>query len=190
MKYLIAALAATVVLTGCGSKPVAGQPAAIPSPTATSASTPTVSRTPATLTREQAAKRYLQIVKPYNDLSADAKCHAIDDFYVLSGGSWPPDDHGDWDEQPEKVARACFKRFMPITDKEIKDLQRTAWPADALGDIADLISMNQGYLHCFRQGSKATTAQAVYDTYACFPKDDDSADRVRARVGLPGRTPG
>jgi predicted small lipoprotein YifL len=188
MRKIIIAAVAVVALAGCGGKPVAVQPAATATATVTASPSPTVSRTPATLTREQAAQRYLQVVKPYNDATDDAKCRAIDDFYVLSGGSWPPNDHHDWDEQPEKVARACFKRLTSIMDKEIKDLQTTAWPTDALGDIADLISLNQAYLHCFKQGGKAITSQAVYDTYDCIPKDDDSADRVRARVGLPGRT--
>jgi hypothetical protein len=177
-----------LVLTGCSGNDPATAPPATPTGAITPAMTPTSAKTPATLTREQAGKRYLQIVKPYNDLQEDEKCKAVDDYYI-DGGSWPPDDHPDWDDKAHRVVRDCYKRYVTISVQQTKDLQTTHWPAESADDMADLISLNQALLHCFRQGSRATSDDDANEIYNCFPKDDDSADRVRARFGLPGRTP-
>lgn len=189
MKRYLVALASIALLAGCGG----GDPAASTPDTPALSSTPTVSVTPSrpptpkVLTREQAAKRYLEIVKPFNDQLADSKCQAADD-YIVNGGSWPPDGHPDW-ERAEKVAQGCFKKLVPLLERQIRDLQSTRWPTDAKSDVADLVSLSQGILHCDRQGAKADTTQEMDAVYACFPEDDGSADRVRARFGLPTRSP-
>lgn len=193
MRIFATITVAVLLLAGCGGSkdgttgtPPASTPTAAPVAASTTPTVPpTVApkpATPAVLTRAQAAKRYLEIVKPYNDAAGTARCKALDEFEV-EGGEWPPADHRDWPGE-EKVGKACFKTYLATTTKEIQDLQATLWPVDAKDDMADLISLDQAYLHCWRAASKVSASA----TYQCLPQDDGSADRVRARFGLPGRT--
>jgi hypothetical protein len=186
------ALAALIVV-GCGGKAepdAQGTPSTTATPTvSTSKPATTAKPTPTTLTREQAAKRYLAIIKPANAVFDEPKCKQSEDF-LLNGGSWPPDDHPDWDDRAYRILRACYKRLVPLYEQSINAFQTTAWPADAKEDMADLISLDQAVLHCIRQGSRATSDSDMEEVFQCTPKDDDSADRVRARFGLPTRTQG
>ncbi len=182
---VVAALA--VALGGCAGKDAARESSATPStslPTPTVVATPSTPPTPAkpaTLTRVQAGQRYLALVKPVNAVFEEPKCKESEDIFI-SGGTWPND-------HPDRVVRACFKRFVPLHEKLIAALQTTAWPVDARADIADMISINQAQLHCAKKASRAATYDAMSEVYAgCFPEDDGSADRVRARFGLPGRS--
>jgi hypothetical protein len=188
MKYFAALLAAAgLVLTGCGaaSKSPVAQPSVTAATTAATATpstaTPAAPTTPATLTREQAGQRYLALVKPVNAVFDEPKCKESEEIFI-SGGTWPND-------HPDRVVRACFKRLVPLAERWIVAMQTTAWPADAKADVADLISLEQARLHCEKKGARAASYDAMDEVYAgCFPEDDGSADRVRARFGLPGRT--
>jgi len=183
----VLAAAAVLAVAGCGGN----SPPAAPGTTAVSPTTPTstpstpaakpVPTTPVTLTRQQAGARYLTLIKPVNAVFGEGtKCLANEDVFV-DGGTWP-DDH------PDRVVRACFKRYVPLSESWIAALQTTAWPVDAKADIADLVSLEQARLHCAKQAARAASYEAMAEVYSgCFPEDDDSADRVRARFGLPGR---
>ncbi|TCC01325.1 hypothetical protein [Kribbella soli] len=191
MRFAIAITAAVLLLAGCGgSKEPGGSPPVAVAPTTvtvtpTPIQTPTPSATastPATLTREQAGKLYLAITKPVNAVFEKPECRDNEEVF-LSGGTWPSD-------HPDRVVRACYKRMLPLAERWLVLLQTTPWPADAKGDVADLISLEQARLHCVKQGTRATTYDAMAEIYSnCFPQDDGSADRVRARFGLPIRTP-
>ena len=71
----------------------------------------------------------------------------------MDGGSRPPDDHPEWDDKAYRVLRACYKRLVPLYGTSLKDFQTTRWPADARDDMADLVSLTQGVMHCLRQGA-------------------------------------
>lgn len=185
------AVTAILILAGCAGKDATKETASSEAPTAsTPTPTPAAASTPgkpATLTREQAAQRYLAIVKPSNAVLDEPKCKQIGDFYS-DGGSWPPADQPSWDERPHKVMAECYKRLLPIYEKELKEFQTTAWPADAAADMADLISLAQAHLHCVKQIARAASGDAMSKAIECFAPDDGSADRVRARFGLPIRS--
>ena len=158
---------------------VPSQATASSTPSATPSVAPKAS-TPSALTREQAGQRYLALVKPVNAVFDDPSCRESEDIFI-SGGTWPND-------HPDRVVRACFKRFVPLSEKWIRGMQTTAWPVDARADVADLISLEQARLHCAKKASRAATYDAMAEVYAgCFAEDDGSADRVRARFGLPAR---
>jgi hypothetical protein len=176
---------------GANSPSTPNAATSLPTPSAAASTTPSSpSRTPtraATLTREQAAKRYLAIVKVINDELAEPKCKAVQDFFV-DGGSWPPNEHPEYGEVAYKVMKACFKAWLPNNEAVIRQFQTTPWPVDAREDMADLILFDQALLRCYRQGARATSDQDIYDAFECLPKDDGSPDRVRARFGLPRRS--
>lgn len=110
------------------------------------------------------------------------RCAESEEIFV-SGGTWPND-------HPDRVVRACYKRYVPLLETFIRALQTTAWPVDSRADVADMVSIDQAYLHCAKTAVRAATYEAMSQVYdACFPEDDGSADRVRARFGLPGRSP-
>lgn len=188
---------AALMLAGCGGGPAStsqggsspvSAPSSTPSATASS-TTPAPTKTPtvqAVLTREQAGRRYLALIKVSNDELSDAKCMAAQGYY-LDGGSWPPAGRPEYGQVAHKTMRDCFKTWMPSEAAVIRGLQTTRWPVDAREDVADLISYSQAVLHCYRQATRATTDQGMYEAFDCIPKDDGAADRVRARFGLPRR---
>jgi hypothetical protein len=197
MRTITSAGIVLVLVSGCGSNKPAGSStppepttAASATPTTTPAATLSAAPKPVTstvLTREQAATRYLAIIKASNAVFDEPKCAAAEDFFV-NGGSWPPDGHSEYGERADKVLRECHKRLVPLFQASIKALQTTLWPVDARADVADLILQNQAFLYCLGKSSKATSSDAMYRALECFPEDDGSADRVRARFGLPIRT--
>jgi hypothetical protein len=191
VKYLAALLAGVALVgTAAYSGPEAQAPVSITSQAGTAPSaeptTPPVA-TPATLTREQAGQLYLKLAKPANAIFDEPKCSQAEDFFI-NGGSWPPADTN-WDDRADRVLRSCHKRLVPLFEKNIKAFQTTLWPADAQADVADLVSLDQAFLHCLKLSVRGTSSDEMYKALECFPADDGSADRVRARFGLPRRSP-
>jgi hypothetical protein len=196
MRVTASMIAVVLLLAGCGGSNQAGSnapgsptsaPATSVTPsTAASSSASPKPATPAVLTREQAAKRYLQLVAASNTVFDEPKCEAAEE-YMINGGTWPPDGHSEYGEHAFKVLRECHKRLLPLFAATIKAFQTTPWPVDARADIEALISLDQAFLYCEQKASKATSDSAMYKALECFPEDDGSADRVRARFGLPGR---
>jgi hypothetical protein len=189
MRFALQFIVAVLMLIGAGcagGHEEGSPPATQPSTTTTATPTPTptpsaAASTPATLTRAQAGQRYLALIKPVNAVFEEPKCKESEDIFI-SGGTWPND-------HPDRVVRECYQRYVPLDEKWLVALQTTAWPADSRADVADLISLEQAFLHCARKGARAATYEAMAEVYSgCFPEDDGSADRVRARFGLPGRS--
>jgi hypothetical protein len=175
-----------LALTACGGGD--GKPAtSASSPTSDSSPSPpsgtTASTGQAVLTREQAAKRYLEIVAPVNKAGAPIAVGKCGDAHRFIRG----ESNETYMSNGEMVTalRACYKRVLAPTERWISELQRTAWPVDAREDIQDLISFEQVQLHCSRQVTRATTYEELDKAYQCWPPKDESADRVRARLGLP-----
>lgn len=191
-----------LLLAGCGAakdtqtdaemsaSPSTATPTASQAPAATRLTATPKSVTPTTLTREQAAARYLALAKPINAIFDEPKCKAAEE-YMVEGGTWPPDGHSDYGVQrADQVLRGCHKRLVPLYQATIKAFQTTAWPVDSRADVTAMILQDQAFLYCLTKTTKATSSSAMYRAIECFPEDDGSADRVRARFGLPGRTKG
>lgn len=187
MRSTILAVIAALALAGCGGKtPVAQTGPEQTRPPAPTSATPSAApvATPATLTREQAGQKYLSLITPINAVYDEPQCKAAED-YMVNGGSWDRSAYGG--KHADQVLRACYKKLIPLYTTEIQTFQSTPWPADAKQDMADLISLDQGFLHWLKQAAKGTTADQMYTALQSVPADDGSADRVRARFGLPNR---
>lgn len=185
--WLWIALSALIALTAgliIWNWPTASEPASSP-PSATAQRTESVSTTPAPLTREQAGQKYLAATAPVNAMFDKPECAAAED-YLVNGGSWDRSKYGN--RHADQVLRACYRQMIPLYTTQIQVLQTTAWPVDAKQDMADLISLDQGFLHWLKQAVKGTTAAQMYAALQSVPPDDGSPDRVRARFGLPGRS--
>lgn len=175
----LAAAVAVIAIAGCSA---GGTPAPAPTATVTvtapAAASPSASTTAKTLTREQAAKRYRKIIKPFNRASENCWKAAK----PLEEGGWYESDRA----LMGKVRRAC--KALPAANKKlVEQLQGTAWPADAENDMGDVIALAQAEQFAFRQMAKAQTPDDWYEAMENLPADDGSADRVRARFGLPTR---
>jgi len=187
MRTTVILILASVALAGCGSKTPAAQTSPTPSstPVAVTPAPTTPAPRPTTLTRQQAGVKYLALVKPINAVYDEPQCKDAED-YMVNGGSWDRSTHGD--KHADQILRSCYKRLIPMYEKNIRVFQSTPSPADAKQDMADLISLDQGLLHWLKQAVKGTTADKMYTALQTVPADDGSADRVRARFGLPGRS--
>lgn len=185
MRHIVGVMLAVLALTGCGGKTPVVQ--ATPTVTATPSVTvpPTQPATSTPLTREQAGQKYLAMAKPINAIFDRPDCKTAED-YLVNGGSW--DDTKYHGQRADQVLRSCYKLLIPLYVANIQSWQTTLWPADAKQDVADLTSLDQGMLHWLRQAAKGSTAAQMYTALESVPADDGSADRVRARFGLPGRT--
>jgi hypothetical protein len=183
-----------LAVAGCGdNNPATQEPATSTAPSTVITPGPATTTSPATtphapLTREQAARRYLAIIKSTNAVLDEPQCAQSEDFFI-NGGSWPPDDHPEWDEHAFKVLRACHKKLLPMQKTSFKAFQTTLWPVDARADMADLILQSQAFLRCLKKSARVASDSEMYKALECFTEDDGSADRVRARFGLPIRTP-
>jgi hypothetical protein len=140
---------------------------------------------PATLTREQAGRKYLALIAPVNAVYDRPDCKAAED-YMVNGGSWDRSKYKD--QHADQILRSCYRLLIPLYTTQIQVLQTTPWPTDAKQDVADMVSLDQGFLHWLKQAVKGTTADQMYTALQSVPTDDGSADRVRARFGLPGRS--
>jgi hypothetical protein len=191
MRKFAILLVLVIGAVGCGSKPTAIPTTTTPTPTPAVTTAPTTLTpsvpTPTTLTRAQAAQRYQALSKPINAVFDEPKCSQAEDFFV-NGGSWPPNSHPEWDDQAWRVLRGCHTRLIPLFNGWIKAAQSTPWPVDAREDMDDLVLQDQALLRCLKKGSRAKSDQDMTEVFECVPKDDGSADRVRARFGLPRRT--
>lgn len=188
MRNTVVILLAVLALAGCGGKtPVAqtGPHPTTPSATPSAVTPQPAPPTPATLTREQAGQRYLTLTQPINAVFDRPECAAAED-YMVNGGSWDRSEYGG--KHADQVLRVCYKQLIPLYTTQIQAFQSTPWPTDAKQDMADLISLDQGFLHWLKQAAKGTTADQMYTALQSVPADDGSADRVRARFGLPGRS--
>jgi hypothetical protein len=190
---MIATVAVVLLLAGCAGSndtkahEATDSPAPTSAPTTTSAKPMSSPATPVVLTRAEAATKYLELIKASNAVFAEPKCTAAEEFLV-EGGTWPPSGHSEYGEHADQVLRGCHKRLVPLYEMSLKAFQTIHWPADARADMADLILQDQAFLYCLKKTSKATGSTAMYKALQCFPEDDGSADRVRARFGLPGRS--
>jgi hypothetical protein len=121
MKRLVPGLVAVITCSGClGSTPTAEPATRPPAVSATPSAAPTAR---VALTRAQAAKRYLQIVRPYNS--------ALERFETAAhaGRSWTS-------------LRVLAARISSTNAAHIRALRTTPWPPEAREEVTALIAVS------------------------------------------------
>jgi hypothetical protein len=139
-----AAVVAVLTVTGCSGES-GGRRAAGPLPAAptvpTASPTPT-SSTAAPLSKQQAAKRYLAIVKPYN-LALERLEQAIN--------------RG----QPVAMVRTLAGQVAVANQAHMRDLRATVWPVEVRALVRELVAESaRAQAYWRRQAARATTRSA------------------------------
>jgi hypothetical protein len=180
MRLRVCTAVALVALAGCsGTETV--EPAAEPTPARTTAAP---SPTPAaTLTREQAGKRYLVLVAADKaNRARNAKKCAKDDGFLMEGGS-----SNKTSSEILANVRECTGNAAKFLRGWVAELRAEKWPADAHADIDSLARLVEAQAYAMERCSKATTTDEYVQVMGSYPQDDGSADLIRARFGLPKR---
>lgn len=181
-----AALALTVLITGCGGTSESpSAPAAIEqtaqateqtAPATGQQTAPAIERTalaaptptPIVLAPADAGKRYLEIVSPYNE-ALEALENAAN-----AGRSWTE-------------VRTLAAEVARANATQAEDLRATAWPEQARPPMAALLAEIDVAQRHWDRAAKATTAEelgrAIQD--AAAHSGAEQAGEVRAALGLP-----
>jgi hypothetical protein len=164
-----AAVAALLVVTGCSGepsrKPVADTLPAPPTPPSTSpAPTPT---TPAPLSQEQAAKRYLAIVRPYN-VALERLEQAIN-----TG-------------RPLATVRTLAADVASANAAHMRDLRAAAWPVEVRAPVRELLAESAQAQSYWRQAAQATTRSGLVQAVLHAARHDgsDAAGSIRRLLDL------
>jgi hypothetical protein len=177
---VVAAIILTLALPGCANGKTETEPIAKPS--ATTSPSPAVTVT-ATITREAAGKQYLAISTPLNAaLDRNVKKCKADNEFLSEGGE-------SFKTSSQRLAnlRACAVDLAKAWRTSIAAMRAAQWPAEALTDIEALTKLTEAEAYNFEQQAKARSEDEYISTANRQPKDDGSADLVRAHLGLPKR---
>lgn len=178
MKKTITVAIAALVLAGCGAQPSgeasdtaatgASSSTASLSPSASPSVTPSPS-TPATLTKAQAAKRYMELVKQYEDSRKDLDAALDATPYSM------------------KAIRAGAQKAAVGYRAKIAGILDTQWPADVQPYIDKYVELSGLGLNTLEAAAKAKTLSELSD--AGNEEDTrklNAADTVvRVKLGLP-----
>jgi hypothetical protein len=182
-RLFIAGVVLALALTGCSS---GGGDKSTPEPSVSSSpsDSPSASPSPSTITREQAAKQYLALAAPGNAARDrfEKKC-GFDDRIITEGGSY--------DKQESDMMtnlRECWSVMAKADRAFSAGLRKATWPADAQADIEKLARFNDAAAYAEELLAKAYSFEEYGRAGEKYPRDDGSADIVRARLGLPVRT--
>ncbi|SCG47578.1 hypothetical protein GA0070609_1946 [Micromonospora echinaurantiaca] len=165
MRRWTAALAMTVVLAGCGggepTETLNQQPAWQGGASADPA-------TPAALTPEEAKRRYLAIVEPYNT--------ALEKLETAANAG-----------KPWRTVRKLAAEVARTNATHAAALRETTWPAAARAPMAALLAENDVALRHWRRAGEAADAEALMREIraAAAHSGAEEAGRVRAALGLP-----
>lgn len=158
-------LVATALLMGCSSEHH-HKPAPAPSPTTKASS--------GKLTRDQGAKRYIELVTPYNK-ALDA-CTTVLDPVTESEQANSSD--------LSKIRKACAG--IPAANREFADsLTKVSWPAEAQGSVDELVDEVRADQLAWQEISKADSPDDLFSPKYPLTEDGPGADLVRAHLGLP-----
>lgn len=164
-----AAVAALLALTGCSGEPSGeGVADTLPGPpTAPSASPAPTTTTPRPLSQEQAAKRYLAIVKPYN-VALERLEQAIN-----TG-------------RPLATVRTLARQVASANAAHMRDLRTTAWPVEVRAPVRELLAESAQAQVYWRQAAQATTRSGLMQAMLTAVQYDgsDAAGRIRRRLDL------
>ncbi|MFF7676635.1 hypothetical protein [Actinacidiphila glaucinigra] len=174
-KVMAAALVLVAVgsVSACSGDGAARPVAASPKPVS---SAPSAAVSPAAdrlLTRKEGAKKYLELVTPYND-ELD-KCTKIVNRLWESQSSTP-------DDFP-KVRSACAD-MGKLNRKFADDLGKVKWPAEAQADIRTLIDEHRADQLAWDDLAKVRTHEQFFNPDHAL-NESTAAPLVRAHLGLP-----
>ncbi len=143
-------------------------PSEATSPAARSEATPAPSTvTPSTLSREQAAERYLAIVRPYN-VALEKLEQAINSGESLA-------------TQTALAAETAKK-----LETEIDQLRATAWPSEVRSQIDELVAVSEKALEHWSQAAGAQTREELIQAVLAAAEFDgtDAASSIRELLDL------
>lgn len=168
-----------LLIAACSNTPA---PAAKPA-TMTPAASP--SAAPATITREAAAQQYLRLAEAPNKVrdAMNAKCDA--DWRYLNEG-------GTTNKTTSEIlanVKACDAANAKAIRAWVATVRAATWPAEVNADLDASIKLSEAQAYMLERMAKARGEREYRDLGATLPQDDGSADLVRARLGLPVRSP-
>ena len=179
---LSAALVASAACGGDENDRQARAASESPPVSATTLGSPSAST--AGVSREQAAQRYLALVAP-NNAAVDRfkkKCGADHDFMVDGGDSFKTVG------QMLANLRECCATRAEADRQFAAGLRKAQWPAEARADVENLARSADAAAYSLDQAAKAQSMEEYLEAAETYPKDDRTADLVRAHLGLPPRT--
>jgi ABC-type glycerol-3-phosphate transport system substrate-binding protein len=145
--------AAIALLAGCASSST--DTTTTSAATATTTVKPT-STTPATLSLERAARRYLEIVRPYNEALEDLE------RAVNSG-------------EPLDTLTALAEATAAANGAQIKQLKVTPWPADVQTPVDGLIDESKQAQRYWEQAAQASTRDGLIEAIVAAGEHDGTA---------------
>jgi hypothetical protein len=163
-----AAVAALLAVTGCTGEPGGKRVAdTLPAPPTVPSASPTPTPSTAPLSREQAAKRYLAIVKPYN-LALERLEQAIN-----TG-------------RPMPTVRTLVGQVASANSAHMRDLRATPWPANVRAPVRELLAESARAQAYWRQAAQATTHSGLIQAVLKAVQHDgsDAAGSIRRRLDL------
>ena len=168
LKALWPALAMIIITcSGClGDAPAA--PSASGPASSASAAPPSPRATPAALTKAQAAKRYLRIVRPYNA--------TLDRFQTAAHAN-----------QSWTSLRPLAGRIAAANAAQIRALRTTRWPANAHKRVMALVAVSKQAGRYWNAAAKATTSERLQTAvlHAAQLSGKPEATALRQALGLP-----
>lgn len=161
-----AVIAILVAAAGCSAGSAA--PEAIPTTTIPSSTAPTsTSPTPTVLSREAAARRYLEIVKPYNDALERLE-------QAINAG------------RPYATLRPLAGATAGANRGQVAALRAVPWPADVQPAVAALVAESERAQPHWDDAATTGTRNAVIEAVLAAAKHDgsDAAATIRTLLAL------
>ncbi|WP_158848777.1 hypothetical protein [Saccharothrix deserti] len=160
------ALIALFAITGCSAEPAAS-PSAAPTSTTVSPPPTTTSATPVALSKDEAARRYLTIVKPYN-LALEHLEQGI------NAG------------RPIADVRALADATARANRTHVAELRAVVWPADVVPAMTTLLAEADLAQPHWERAALAPTVDAVVEAVKAAIAHDgsDAAATIRTLLAL------
>lgn len=169
MRQILAALLGITLLAGAGcSTGTAEQSTTSPvAPPSTAAASPSTVARPQPLSRAQAAKRYLAIVKPYNV--------ALERLEQAFNAGRPLD-----------VLRTLSRAVATANDTQMNQLRVTLWPTVVRQPLRTLLAESAVAQRYWLQAAEAGTRDELARSLVTASRHDgsDAAGQIRRALGL------
>jgi hypothetical protein len=166
-----ACVAACVALAGCAGQPgeagASDSTTAVASESTASTAPPTTAAPPKPLSRAQAARRYLAIVKPYN-----VALERLEQSFNAG--------------KPIAELRVLADRVAKANTAEMRELRATVWPANVRAPIRELVAESEAAQRYWRQAAKAGTRDELLRAVQAAGRHDGSepAGKIRKTLDL------
>jgi hypothetical protein len=133
------------------------------------------------LTREEGARKYEEIVKPFNATAFDKCWKVVGPIYDASESS--PDDF-------PKIRKACGD-VGKANRRFANDLEALKWPAEAQASVDKLVDEIRADQMAWDELAKVRQHDDLFNPEHPFQQEEGTgADLVRAHLGLPPREEG